>query len=114
MFVEQSEIYYYHPFRKYATDENGDNIILTDEDPYDEDPEKIISEMKPAIEHTPVEVIMSRREAINKAMKIAKNTNGATAVLITGKGTDPYIMRANGSKEPWSDADVVREEFENL
>lgn len=32
MFVEADKLYYYHPFRKYATDENGDNIILTDED----------------------------------------------------------------------------------
>ena len=33
-------------------------------------------------------------------------------VLITGKGTDPYIMRANGSKEPWSDATAAREELQ--
>jgi len=33
-------------------------------------------------------------------------------LLITGKGTDPYIMRANGKKEKWSDADVAREELE--
>jgi len=31
MFIETAELYYYHPFRKYATDENGDNIILTDQ-----------------------------------------------------------------------------------
>ena len=30
-------------------------------------------------------------------------------ILITGKGTDPYIMGPDGSKTPWSDADVVRE-----
>lgn len=30
MFIEPAKLYYYHPFRKYATDANGDNIILTD------------------------------------------------------------------------------------
>jgi UDP-N-acetylmuramyl tripeptide synthase len=35
-------------------------------------------------------------------------------VLITGKGTDPYIMEARGKKTPWSDADVVREELQKL
>jgi hypothetical protein len=34
--------------------------------------------------------------------------------LITGKGTDPYIMRANGVKEPWSDARVVEEELSKI
>jgi len=35
-------------------------------------------------------------------------------VLISGKGTDPFIMGPKGSKEPWSDAVVVREELERL
>jgi len=33
-------------------------------------------------------------------------------VLITGKGTDPFIMGPNNSKIPWSDEEVVREELE--
>ena len=36
------------------------------------------------------------------------------AVLITGKGTDPYIMRANGEKEPWSDFEKVEEVLKEL
>jgi UDP-N-acetylmuramoyl-L-alanyl-D-glutamate--2,6-diaminopimelate ligase len=95
-------------------DKYCDTIILTDEDPYDEDPQAIIDAMKPAIETTPLEIIMSRRNAINQAMKLANKNKKETVVFVTGKGTDPYIMRANGAKEPWSDAEVVREEFENL
>ena len=97
-----------------VADKFCDNIILTDEDPYDEDPQVIIDAMRPAIKNTPCEVIMSRREAIKQAMNIARQNKKETVVLITGKGTDPYIMRANGAKELWSDADVVKEEFENL
>ncbi|MEY2702480.1 MAG: hypothetical protein RLY43_1113 [Bacteroidota bacterium] len=90
-----------------------DNIILTNEDPYDEDPRKIVDEMKNAILDKDPEVIMDRRSAINKALKIASQKENSV-VLITGKGTDPYIMGPNGTKEVWSDADVVREEFLKL
>ncbi len=90
-----------------------DNIILTNEDPYDEDPRKIVNEMNDAIVEKDAEIIMDRRMAIRKAMDIASKKESAV-VLITGKGTDPYIMGANGTKEKWLDADVVREEFAKL
>jgi UDP-N-acetylmuramoyl-L-alanyl-D-glutamate--2,6-diaminopimelate ligase len=85
-------------------------IILTDEDPYDEDPKKIIEEMASGMKTRPT-IIMNRREAIRKAFEVVDDDG---VVLITGKGTDPYIMRANGKKEPWSDADVSREELKNI
>lgn len=88
-----------------------DEIILTNEDPYDEDPEKIISEMREAITDKPVKVILDRRSAIHDACKYAKATD---IVLISGKGTDPYIMEANGKKTPWSDYKVAKEEIEKL
>ena len=75
-------------------------IILTNEDPYDEDPMKIISDIKKGIKLEP-EIIIDRRKAIHKAFvyakKISKN-NQNTVVIISGKGTDPYIMEANGKK----------------
>jgi len=88
-----------------------DEIILTNEDPYDDDPQKIVDDMASAITNAKPIVIMDRREAINKAISLAKSGD---AILITGKGTDPYIMTANGSKIPWSDAQVVREELRKL
>jgi UDP-N-acetylmuramyl tripeptide synthase len=57
---------------------------------------------------------MDRREAIRKALNFAWNENSKTAVLITGKGTDPYIMEAHGVRTPWSDAVVTREELHKL
>ena len=85
-------------------------VILTNEDPYDEDPEKIIHDMCADMKKTP-SIILDRREAIRTAL--TKATPG-DVVLISGKGTDPYIMEANGKKTPWSDAQVVREELEVL
>lgn len=87
------------------------NIILTNEDPYDEDPRKIIEDMVEGIEQTEYQIIMDRREAINKALSIADTGD---TVLITGKGTDPYIMGPNNSKLEWDDANVVREELNKL
>lgn len=102
-------------------------IILTNEDPYDEDPMQIIEDVKSGIKNKPVEIILNRREAINKALKLALSktkervsreegneqspTKHKVSVLITGKGTDPYIMGPNGTKEEWDDATVAREEL---
>lgn len=86
-----------------------DEIILTNEDPYDEAPEVIVSEMATGMKNKKPRIIMDRREAIRTALSLA---NVGDAVLITGKGTDPYIMGAKGSKQEWSDARVAREELQ--
>lgn len=87
-----------------------DSVILTDEDPYDEDPRKIVADVAAGVTaHKPL-VVMDRREAIREAVKQAK---AGDTILITGKGTDPYIMGPNGAKTPWSDAKAAREEAAN-
>ncbi len=84
-----------------------EHVILTNEDPYDEDPKKIIDDMVKGMSDTSkLTTIMDRKEAIRKALELAP-TGGY--VLVSGKGTDPYIMEANGKKTPWSDAEVVKE-----
>lgn len=85
-------------------------VILTDEDPYDEDPQQIVDAMASGMKRAP-RIIMDRREAIRTALAAA---SPGDTVLISGKGTDPYIMRANGAKQAWSDAQVVGEELEKL
>lgn len=92
------------------------HIVLTDEDPYDEDPEAIVREVRSGITlpEKQVETIMDRRQAIARALTLATKSNEQSAVLITGKGTDPYIMGPRGTKTPWSDARVAREELERL
>ena len=57
-----------------------DEIILTNEDPYDEDPQKIIDDVKSGITEKQVQVIIDRREAIRVAIALA--STGDT-VLIT-------------------------------
>lgn len=87
-----------------------DTVILTNEDPYDEDPRRIVEDMVVDMKHEPL-VIMDRREAIAAALAQARPGD---VVLISGKGTDPYIMEADGVRTPWSDAAVAREELEKL
>ena len=86
-------------------------IILTNEDPYDEDPKKIVEDMIEGIEKPIYKIIMDRKEAIQKAISSAKTGD---TVLITGKGTDPYIMGPNNYKLEWDDATITREIIINL
>ena len=88
-----------------------EEIILTDEDPYDEDPHKIIAEVARGICTQKPTIILDRRAAIAEALKRARTGD---TVLITGKGTDPYIMGPKNTKTPWSDAKIAREEIEKL
>jgi UDP-N-acetylmuramoyl-L-alanyl-D-glutamate--2,6-diaminopimelate ligase len=97
------------PVMAQMADTYCDTIILTDEDPYDEDPRAIVDALaKGFSKHTP-EIIMDRRAAIARGIALAR---AGDALLITGKGTDPNIARARGTKEPWSDARIAREEIE--
>ncbi|MBP7770788.1 MAG: hypothetical protein KA066_02665 [Candidatus Pacebacteria bacterium] len=89
-----------------------DIAILTDEDPYDEDPRKIIEELSAGFKNRQPRVVLDRRQAIASAIAEAKDQDDA--VLITGKGTDPYIMGPGGSKQVWSDAQVAQEELIKL
>lgn len=85
-------------------------VILTNEDPYDEDPEKIVREMAAGMTRAP-RIIIDRRNALRAAFASAQPGD---AVLITGKGTDPFIMGPGGSKQMWSDAGVAREELQSF
>ncbi len=92
-------------------DKNCDKIILTDEDPYDEDPKKIIDSINKGIKNKEkVEVILDRRMAINKALSIAQKDD---IVFITGKGAEPIMVTAKG-KIDWDDRKIVKEEYQKI
>ncbi len=100
------------PEMAHIAEQYCEQIFLTNEDPYDEDPRKIVEEMEAGIEDkSKVEIVMDRREAIRRALAAAPQGG---YVLISGKGTDPYIMGPNNSRVVWSDAQVVTEELQKL
>ncbi len=97
-----------------VADEFANEIFLSNEDPYDEDPNKIIQDVAEGIKTHQPQIIFDRRTAINTALKLAKtmaDKGEKVAVLLTGKGTDPYIMEAKGKKTPWNEARVAKEEL---
>ncbi|MDP3697053.1 MAG: UDP-N-acetylmuramoyl-L-alanyl-D-glutamate--2,6-diaminopimelate ligase [Candidatus Taylorbacteria bacterium] len=85
-----------------------DQIILTDEDPYDENPTQILSEIKSGITNYqfPITNILDRREAIKKALSSAQ---AGDTVIITGKGSETSMAVAENKKIPWSDKKVIQE-----
>jgi UDP-N-acetylmuramoyl-L-alanyl-D-glutamate--2,6-diaminopimelate ligase len=99
------------PEKGKIADEFCDLSVITDEDPYDEDPQKILEAIRAGFKTREPRVILDRREAIRAAVSAAQPDD---IVLITGKGTDPFIMRARDMKEPWSDKGVAEEELKKL
>jgi len=90
-------------------DKYGDIVIVTNEDPYNEDPLKIIEEVSSG--SSKAMKILDRREAIRKALSLAQSKD---VVVITGKGCEPWICLAQGKKMAWDDRKVVKEEIEGL
>lgn len=96
-----------------------DEIILTNEDPYNENPLQIINEIEQGIlklkaQNSKLKTfhkILDRREAINKALSSAKP---ADTIIITGKGSESWMCIEKGKKIPWDDRQIVREEFKGL
>lgn len=90
-------------------------IILTDDDPYDEDRMKIINEIKIGIDkeneenlQVDPEVVVEpdRKKAINLAISQAQD---GEVVILAGKGTDPYLMGPHNTKIKWDDAQFAKE-----
>lgn len=92
-------------------DQYADQIILTNEDPYDEDPQEIIDQIKKGIKNKKYFEILDRKQAIKKALEIAQSGD---VVIITGKGCEPWIMGPRGQKIPWDDRKIVRDYLTSL
>jgi len=88
-------------------------IILTNEDPYSENPEQILSEIESEISNFEFRIskIIDRREAISKAISEAKPGD---TIIITGKGCEPWMCVADNKKIPWDDREIVKEEAGKL
>jgi len=97
--------------------EKADLVIVTNEDPYDDDPKLIIDQVARGAQNAGKILnnnlfkVEDRREAIRKALSLAEEND---LVLITGKGSEQAICAAGGLKIPWDDRTVVREEIEQL
>ncbi len=84
--------------------------IVTDEDPYDDNPMDIINDVASAVRSTgkidgeTLFVIPDREEAIFSAIRMAEKDD---IVLVTGKGSE-QAMVVKGKLIPWDDRHIVR------
>jgi len=91
--------------------ELADVTIVTNEDPYDDDPEEIIDQVAAGAlevgskEGDDLYRILDRAQAIEKAILLADKGD---IVLITGKGSEPVMAVKNGKTIPWDDRSEVR------
>jgi UDP-N-acetylmuramoyl-L-alanyl-D-glutamate--2,6-diaminopimelate ligase len=90
----------------------ADRVLLTDEESYNEDPAEIrrmvMGGIAEAHGEAKTEEIADRRDAIEKALKIARKGD---TILVTGMGHERFRI-IDGERLPWNDADVVRELLE--
>jgi UDP-N-acetylmuramoyl-L-alanyl-D-glutamate--2,6-diaminopimelate ligase len=89
---------------------HADIIILTNEDPYHEDPERIIDDIEAGVTKKKDETyfrIFDRRAAIEKALGLAERGD---IVLITGKGAEE-TMAIGDERVPWKERQVIEEEL---
>ncbi|MDP3985499.1 MAG: UDP-N-acetylmuramoyl-L-alanyl-D-glutamate--2,6-diaminopimelate ligase [bacterium] len=86
-------------------------VIVTNEDPYDDDPMEIINQVAEgavqAGKRDGVDLfrILNRRTAIEKAIEMAQPND---LVLLTGKGSEQAIVTKNLQKVPWDERDEAR------
>jgi len=85
-------------------------IIVTNEDPYDEDPMEIINQVAEGAGKI-AKKIPDRRKAIREALESAQSGD---VIVVTGKGCETWIVEARGKKIPWDDRKVVKEEYEKI
>jgi len=83
----------------------ADNIILTTDDAYDDDPQEIAEQIKKGINDSKnSQIIVDRKQAIERALEIAKSND---LVLVLGKGSEQTMAVKGGKYIAWNDRRVV-------
>ena len=116
---------------------HSDIVIITNEDPYHENPQTIMDEIKKGVdfrtensklktqnqniklktEGENLFLVEDRREAIAKALELAKEKD---IVLILGKGAEEVMAVGDPKSDhgykliPWNEREIVKDELKNL
>jgi len=99
------------PLMGQAVAEFSDEAIVTSDNPRSERPEAIIEEILAGMPlDFPHTVIGDRRQAIRKALEIARSGD---CVVIAGKGHETY-QEIKGVKHPFNDKEIVTTTYEEL
>ncbi len=90
---------------------NAEIQIITNEDPYDDDPEEIINQVAEGalksgkVLNKEVFKVLDRKEAIKLALSLAK---AGDLLIFTGKGSEQAICIKNNKKIVWDEREVIR------
>lgn len=90
-----------------VADKNSDYVIVTDDDPYEENEWKIIEDVSKGISRVEGDnfwKIPNREEAIKLALTLAREGD---TVVVAGKGAEE-IQMIHGKAIPWDDRKVIR------
>ena len=84
----------------------ADKLIITSDNPRNEDPEAIIGDILAGLENMPVnyDVVVDRREAIYHALKIAEKGD---IIVLAGKGHEDYQILAGMEHIHFDEREVV-------
>jgi len=96
-----------------------DYIFLTNEDPYDEDPENILNDIEKGIVSIDPKKrkfkkyfkIIDRKKAISESILLAKKND---IVVLTGKGGEVWMCVENDKKIPWNESEIVKSILKEL
>ncbi len=92
----------------------ADIVILTNEDPYHEDPERILDEIAAGLGSKKLGTdyfrILDRRQAIRQALHMAESGD---TLVVTGKGAEE-TMAIGSRRVKWNDRRVIEEELNQL
>lgn len=90
--------------------EHADVVIVTNEDPYDDDPMTIIKEVAAGataagkVLDRDLFLVLDREEALDRAVEMA---GPGDLVIATGKGSEQAIVTAGGVKLPWDEREKL-------
>ena len=95
---------------------HADVAIITNEDPYDDDPEQIIREVLAGAREGGMSedrcfAITDRGQAIEEAIRRAQPGD---IVLVTGKGAEQAMVVKHNKKISWDDRTVAREAIQKM
>ena len=97
------------PYMGITAYNHSDYIILTEDDPRDEDPAQIAYEIKGELDDGNISIIIDRVVAIRTALEMAKKGD---FVLVLGKGEDRFMAR-EFERAPWDGDNIIAKRILN-
>ncbi|CAF1025929.1 unnamed protein product [Rotaria sp. Silwood1] len=103
------------PLMGHVAEENADIIIITSDNPRQENPQSIIDDIlsgiQQKIDNNRLYIELDREKAIHLAMNLAKNRNDL--IIIAGKGHESTQILADHSIQ-FSDQEVVKNKYKQM